>query len=131
MIPKFRAWHKKEKKMYDVLVLAPSHSVMVDSRLKSREGFTREFKWKEIILLQFTGAKDKNGREIFEGDIVKHKNGYVYAVEKPLSPNLWWSLCPRKDTPTGGLKGQEMRLHMCEVIGNKLENPELLKEKVK
>ena len=68
-------------------------------------------------LMQYTGMKDKNGKEIYEGDIVKilgagksfvfYQDG-SFLVRFPEENTLLWSV-------------------ICEVIGNIYENPELLK----
>ena len=67
---------------------------------------------------QFTGLIDKNGKEIFEGDVVK-EGGLVSVIE--------WAnerYCYRTTTGTIGLYG------FCgEIIGNIYENPELISPK--
>jgi uncharacterized phage protein (TIGR01671 family) len=80
---------------------------------------------------QFTGLKDKaHDKEIYEGDIVKHQNGFLYVVEWAVI-NAWWCLVQirAKDTPyTGGISGQD--IWRCEVIGNIHENPALMEVRV-
>ena len=81
----------------------------------------------DIEISVSTGLFDKkNKKEIYEGDIVRHQNGFLYVVEWS-SINAWWCLVQirAKDTPyTGGINGQD--IWRCEVIGNIFENPELV-----
>ena len=71
---------------------------------------------------QYTGLKDKNGKEIYEGDIVKHEDGAVMIVK-------WIDKCAGFVVTYRNL-GDEIidyiTLVKCgEVIGNIYENPEL------
>jgi len=127
MIPHFRAWVKKEKRMYVVLAIDFhfNHDITVSRGQSSCDVFQIPFK--DVILLQSTGLKDKNGKEIWEGDIIRwiikkqskgsrHKTmqsetGEVHNVVGSCFCNLSrWS---DKFNP--------------EVIGNIWENKELLK----
>lgn len=79
----------------------------------------------EIIYMQYTGLKDKNGMEIYEGDVIESDRGSLLYVD--FSEGAFWV------SGIDAMTKEEMvgHLHSCNqwtvVIGNIHENPELLK----
>ena len=116
---KFRAWDKKEKQM------------IIPSFIKNDEKEDEYY-----VLMQYTGLKDKNDKEIYEGDIVKSHEGYLMTVI--WQDNGFKLMFKFKRTYQGesytetrkdiSLNGSNDERWGCEVIGNIYKNPELLKE---
>ena len=104
---KFRAWDKKRKKMlhWDFLYTA-----------QIRNFASENISWDITDLMQFTGLHDKNGKEIYSGDILFNevKNGVVQWSDKYMG---WMSSEIHKMDGEG----------VYEVIGNVYEHPDLLK----
>ena len=131
MIPKFRAWDKVRNEM--------NYKIMVGNCDLSDENWTCPIIWIEEkkawlhfdddyeCIMQSTGLVDRNGKEIFERDIVKmakdvysestyyevvrHRGGAYRLESKQHGCELW------------------LRHADCEVVGNVYENPELLEIK--
>jgi len=120
---KFRAWDKRCNVMLYPDKENPSWVI-----LKHKEMF-------DIIeLMQFTGLKDKNGKEIFEGDVLKIHDvkgitaDFICEVcwsEKELSWSFKEGLLWKRPTESMWAWILDKKL---EIIGNKFENPELFKE---
>lgn len=75
-------------------------------------------------IMQYTGLKDKNGKEIYEGDIFTMLN-IDYLVEWNDRKGKWNFYCPELSHPSyWGLTAGQMK--RCKIIGNIYENPDLL-----
>ncbi len=73
---KFRAWHNDSKLMFDVKAIAFQKKQLV----VKWHGAERAIDIKDFTLMQFTGLYDKNGKEIFEGDIYTTGGNSKYIV---------------------------------------------------
>jgi len=75
----------------------------------------------EIIRKQYTGLRDRNGKEIYEGDIVKSESNKNGAVDFKSGCFMWRNEFLADDPECSN------KMTWGEVIGNIYENPELLK----
>ncbi len=159
MIPKFKAWHKAEKVMCDVSTISFDSGAFLVGVKKGEDEIGDKYfipaptdgrfcEFEEFELLQYTGLKDKNGKEIYEGDVIfSGYQGMYYGSTKFIIEfydgcfggimveyaNLPIELPENskyKHTrysyfyPLSDLdEGFDPR----EIIGNRFENPELLK----
>ena len=129
MIPKYRAWMKSLKWMCDVTNISFDSKFVDICQQGDTERYTEmSVEFDEITLMQSTGLKDKNGKEVFVGDIIKCTRGCPHEVylEKEYGgtyiggmPAIYLK---------GLLSGYAWTEHE-EVIGNIYENPELLEDK--
>ena len=134
MIPKFRAYSTEENEMY-----YPHNDKNVDWTIDDESGFIAPLvnlgsgMWGMIDkyeLMQSTGIKDKNGVEIFEGDVVKVSNHPFQKKEDSAGIEIDGNyLINWSDHSLTWLAG-DLLLYLLkpyiEVIGNIYENPELL-----
>ena len=121
MIPKFRAWDKETKTMNGMAEIYRNRNQEIE--LHPRDD--------EIILMQSTGLKDKNGKEIFEGDAIAIE---VDDTETPINARVFQNskigvlmfhvFEDNEDVPMVELL--EDNSVAFEIIGNIYENPELL-----
>ena len=133
---KFRAWHKEQKKIYsaeelgrDQLTLMPDGrgfvNVSGDSFEKSQIDNNNK-----MIPLQYIGLKDKNGKEIYEGDLIKIRCSCGYtAIGVVKYEHSSYIISCRDHHDWDNCQDRFSWIDKKEVIGNIHENPELLKEK--
>ncbi|HEW0989072.1 TPA: DNA-packaging protein [Streptococcus pneumoniae] len=124
MIPKYRAWDKELQTMLDVSLIDFKKGVLVGEHWEFGE--TNFMNFDEIVLMQSTGLFDRNGKEIFEGDVLTSQNYPVKGVvEFRTDLGLWVHYLKRYSyfEYLGNVAGSK------EIIGNIYENPELLEVK--
>lgn len=119
---KFRAFNKKSKKVYRSGALSFSterHSFMIYSD-KDMDGV----KDGDLEIMQYTGQKDVNNKEIFQRDIILIDDTKKIVVWDNNRGGWSYTDVERKITmkPFGRTEA-----NTCEVIGNEFENPDLLK----
>lgn len=123
---KFRAWLKEDKKMVNVETMDftdKSIQYLKKSEINNAYILRRE-SFVDVELMQYTGLEDKNGKEIYEGDIVvlnniENDNMCIVRYEHSSYRLEGWSL--RED-----LSNVEDRF--LEVVGNIYESKNLLAE---
>ena len=109
----FRGWHPKLKEMFDFDMWIPWEA-------ESEAGDT--YYTKNMEIMQFTGLKDKNGVEIYEGDIWK-RDTFISTVEFKYSQ---WTLTKTESSGCYQYPTFHSNAETGEVIGNIYSNPELL-----
>lgn len=127
MIPRYRAWDKIHKTMHEV-----DDIVSIDFEKKQIYVKTlffnqlNHYDFDDVVLMQSTGFRDKNGKEIFEGDIVDSEDGILSGivefrpdlgmfVSTLIKYNNFERLCNVADS--------------VYIIGNIYTNPELAEER--
>lgn len=130
---KFRAWDTKgywvypeghpkrkfiQKMYYDVENLYDSCE---GEATPGGRSFGHLLRNKRYIIMQYTGLKDKNGKEIYEGDIIKSEEGEIAHIEfethilQDMTGNCFGS---------GFFPQSDVNIEDCEIIGNIYENEE-------
>lgn len=131
MILKYRAWYVLAEEMIDeILMISFVRKEIIGKFSDGSTSVPLKFEDKrngeDVVLMQSTGLFDKNGKEIFEGDILGTKDGLLNGVVEYRSDLGMW---------TNSLISYNNFERLCnvagnrEIIGNIYENHELLEEK--
>lgn len=141
---KFRAWDKKDSTW--IYLGMSSMLGIVDGNLRQFyttnsghdldvPGLGHKEYWNPYILMQFTGLHDKNGKQIYEGDIFQSLNGrhwevkygeWKYWENRQLTPMFGWYAASNQAGTEAQLPIRSDEENNIEVIGNIYENPSLL-----
>lgn len=125
MIPRYRAWDKEYKETVQVDALVFDEQII---KATYKNGNVVKEDLKNYVLMQSTGLRDKNGKEIFEGDILKvtnlsswlevvsFNNNKAMFVSKEIKREI-------EESPLYDLFNTD--IFEVEIIGNIYENPEL------
>ena len=133
MIPRYRVWHHELGRLMSVKCMFFHDSEIEEFELNDAlmNDYITAYP-DEIVLMQSTGLKDKNDKEIFEGDILACETD-----NEVINLNVFWdeehalfmfeSKKYNEQEPLAELV--ENNTYPFEIIGNIYENPELLEEK--
>lgn len=124
MIPKFRAWDKETQTMLDVSLIDFKKSVLVGEHWEFGE--TNFINFDDVNLMQSTGLFDKNGKEIFERDIVDYKGRKAVVKWHGSYASFIYEFVDELQNRTTGWQPLYLSYYHFEIIGNIYENPELL-----
>ena len=116
---KFRAWDKLNKEMFNV------ESINFQER-RVYEDTVSYHKFEDIELMQYTGLKDKNNKEIYEGDILSKGNNEKHY--KVIFENGSFRAEFEGDFEEYSFDLIDVAAQGCEIVGNIYENPELMEE---
>ena len=115
-------YEKYPRGIYEVMDLNFASEIVTLWSEKEQTSF--EVSLRKVELLQYTGHKDKNGKEIYKGDILQFSNGNLGEV-------IWSNLRAGFDVAFDGAIPEELDVGLAdrsEVLGNIHENKELLDE---
>lgn len=125
MIPKFRAWLKKRQEMDNEI----DHISWLEDELYCiGDGITYMVSAEDLVLMQSTGLVDKNGKEIFEGDILDYKGRKALVRWHGSYASFIYRFVDELQKRKTEWKPLYLAYMKCEIIGNIYENPELLEE---
>lgn len=125
---KFRAWSDETKMMYHSHRPNGTNNPMwsYDSVFRANNPKTH--------IMQYTGTKDKNDKEIYEGDILQIKDRFVMwsrtngQIVEDVNVVVEWSGSGFRPRRLGNTRTWILDMSQYEVVGNIYENPELLED---
>lgn len=128
MIPKFRAWDKETQTMLDVSLIDFKKSVLVGEHWEFGE--TNFINFDDVNLMQSTGLFDKNGKEIFEKDILDYNGRKVIVKWHGSYASFIYEFVDELQNRKTEWKPLYLSYYHFKIIGNVYQNPELLELEV-
>ncbi|MCP4567354.1 MAG: hypothetical protein GY841_07230 [FCB group bacterium] len=120
---KFRIWHKLHRRMYQVTEI-DFYMGNVGFSDDFEDGSVDSVDFDDCVLMQYTGAKDKNGIEICEGDIIKIEQREDRYMQVKYIDYAWISESVKEPFKLVNI----VKYGGAVVVGNIYENPELLEK---
>ena len=117
---KFKLWHKGFKKFFTTNY-SDQISMMPDGNIF----WMGECETDNFTLLQYTGLKDINGKDIYEGDLLQHPNGTIAEIKYSDDLAAFVAVYTQNGNTEMDFLDKEI-VNECEIVGNIYENPELL-----
>lgn len=132
---KFRAYHRELKQMLNVYVISQGthagYEFLPDCRGYYGDNEQVRFCFDVVDWMQYTSLKDKNGKEIYEGDILKFRKDFyhptVFFTGEVMFDLGKAAYCVDISDGEYFYFGSEVYQQQCEVVGNIYEQLELLK----
>ena len=128
MIPKFRAWDKETQTMLDVSLIDFKKSVLVGEHWEFGE--TNFINFDDVNLMQSTGLFDKNGKEIFEKDILDYNGRKVIVKWHGSYASFIYKFVDELQNRKTEWKPLYLSYYHFKIIGNVYQNPGLLEFEV-
>lgn len=118
MIPKFRAWNSETKEIEVFKTYEEISELFL--ALSADDGF--------YSIMQSTGLFDRNGKEIFEGDILDYRGRKALVRWHGSYASFIYRFVDELQNRNTEWKPLYLAYMKCEIIGNIYENPELLED---
>lgn len=128
MIPKFRAWDKETQTMLDISLIDFKKSVLVGEHWEFGE--TNFINFDDVNLMQSTGLFDKNGKEIFEKDILDYNGRKVIVKWHGSYASFIYEFVDELQNRKTEWKPLYLSYYHFKIIGNVYQNPGLLELEV-
>lgn len=127
---RFRAWHNTWEEMCEVKRIRFDDEGNITTVLVKGEAFGSNAHLEEIELMQSTGLKDKNGKEIFEKDILDYNGRKVIVKWHGSYASFIYEFVDELQNRKTEWKPLYLSYYHFKIIGNVYQNPGLLELEV-